>query len=119
RLVVDIDMPPALGSLGFPPLLLISLVETAVRHGVEPKTGSARIELAARRDERRGVPRLEVSVQDDGVGLAEGLVEGTGLANVSGQLEALYGAAARLSIESRATGGVRAAISIPIGLLAA
>jgi len=119
RLTVDIDLPPALAALPFPPLLLISLVENAVRHGVERKVGSARIALAACRVDAKGVPLLEVSVEDDGAGLREGLIEGTGLANVRGQLEALYDAAARFSIESRAEGGVRAVISIPIGLLTA
>lgn len=119
RLTVSTDLPEALAALPFPPSLLISLVENAVRHGVEPKVGPSRIELAARQYERVGVPTLEVAVQDDGAGLSEGPVEGTGLANVRGQLHTLYGAAGRLSIESRALGGARAEISIPIGALTA
>jgi LytS/YehU family sensor histidine kinase len=117
RLTVSTDLPEALAGLPFPSSLLISWGENAVRHGVEPKIGPSRIELAARQCERMGVPTLEVVVQDDGAGLQDGPVEGTGLANVRGQMHLLYGAAARLSIESRASGGARAAISVPIGAL--
>jgi LytS/YehU family sensor histidine kinase len=119
RLTVGIDLPEALAELRFPPMLLISLVENAVRHGVEKKVGRAHIELSARRRDAHGEPALEVAVADDGVGLREGLTEGTGLSNVRGQLETLFGSTAALSIESRPSGGVRASITIPLGGLEA
>lgn len=112
RLAVTADLPPALADVPFPPLLLLSLVENAVEHGVEPKVGRVRIELAARQTDSGGAAELEVSVCDDGAGLREGLAEGTGLANVRGQLDLLFGADARLEIESRPSGGVRASIHI-------
>jgi hypothetical protein len=114
RLAIDIDLAASLGPLPFPPLLLLSLVENAITHGVEPKAGPVRVELSARRTEVAGRPMLEVLVRDDGVGLREGLAEGTGISNVRAQLATLYGPAARVSVESPQTGGVRATIAIPL-----
>ena len=69
RLRVDIRLPAELHDVPFPPLLLISLVENAVKHGVEPKPGVTRVVLAARVVEDGGRKRLEVQVEDDGAGL--------------------------------------------------
>jgi hypothetical protein len=112
-----VELSEDLGKLPFPPLLLFSLVENAVTHGVEPKTGAARIALSARLTEVSGETVLEVLVEDDGAGLREGLVEGTGISNVRSQLATLYGSAARFSIESPAAHGVRATIAIALRAL--
>jgi hypothetical protein len=117
RLRIVVDLSGELAPLPFPPLLLLSLVENAVTHGIEPKSGPARIELAARLTGTGPDAVLEVWVMDDGVGLREGLVEGTGTSNVRAQLAALYGPAARLDIESPDQVGVRASISIPLRVL--
>lgn len=117
RFCVTVELSEELGKLPFPPLLLFCLVENAVTHGVEPKSGAARIALSARLTDVSGDPSLEVRVEDDGVGLREGLVEGTGISNVRSQLATLYGAAARFSIESPVAHGVRAAIAIPLRVL--
>jgi hypothetical protein len=117
RVVVDINLSDELRKVCFPPLLLVSLIENAVTHGVEPKAGPARISLTARLTGTEEPTLLQVIVVDDGPGLREGLVEGTGISNVRSQLATLYGTSARLEIESPSTGGVRAAISIPLGEL--
>lgn len=112
RLTVSVHLPDELGGLPFPPLVLISLVENAVTHGIEPKRGAGHIALSARRGQSDGVPTLEVLVQDDGAGLQQGLLEGTGIANVRLQLAALFGSSARVTIESPLEGGVTATVSI-------
>jgi Histidine kinase len=117
RFSLSVELSAELGRLPFPPLLLFCLVENAVTHGVEPKAGPARITLAARLADAAGGRELEVLVQDDGVGLREGLVEGTGISNVRSQLATLFGATARFSIESPAERGVRAVIAIPLRAL--
>jgi Histidine kinase len=117
RFSMTVGLSAELGRLPFPPLLLFSLVENAVTHGVEPKAGAARIALSARLTEAAGEPVLEVRVEDDGAGLREGLVEGTGISNVRSQLATLYGPAARFSIESPAGHGVRATIAIALRAL--
>jgi hypothetical protein len=112
RLTVDVVSPPDLCELPFPPLLLISLVENAVTHGVEPKPGPARIEVRATMDEWGQEQALVVEVLDNGPGLGDELGDGTGLTNVRSQLAALYADDAQLLITSRSGGGVRAAILI-------
>lgn len=114
RLGVRTALPDGIAAQPFPPLLLISLVENAVTHGVEPKVGAAGIVIEARQTNRNDKAMLEVEVLDDGVGLREGLTEGTGLANVREQLRVLYGEAAQLWVESRSEGGVRAGLRVPM-----
>jgi sensor histidine kinase YesM len=114
RLHVEIQLPADLRDAPFPPLLLISLVENAITHGVEPRRGDAHIVLAARTIETGQQTRIEVRVEDDGVGLELGMGEGTGLANVRAQLRTRFGTAASLELAARASGGVLAQIVVPL-----
>ena len=112
RLQWRIDVPPALLPAGFPPLMLISLAENAVKHGVERKIGPAHIEIAARVD---APGRLVVSVRDDGPGLqpaASG--SGIGLANVRQRLAQLYRDQAELQLRAGPEGGIEASITLPL-----
>jgi signal transduction histidine kinase len=108
RMKVEVDAPPEVRDLPFPPLVLISLVENAVRHGLEPKAGRGRISIRARRQ----ADVLEVSVEDDGAGLSleSSNVGGVGLSNVRAQLQSRFGAGASLEIAGRPEGGVKATI---------
>ncbi len=119
RLAIQLDLSDEIRATPFPPLLLLCLVENAVTHGVEPKAGPARITLTARFIAGAGECALQVLVCDDGVGLREGLVEGTGISNVRSQLATLYGPGAQLQVEMPAEGGVRASIVIPLRALRA
>lgn len=96
-----------------PPLMLLTLVENAVRHGIEPKPQGGRIDLEARREGERFV----LEVRDDGLGLQAAASsptqgQGLGLANVRDRLAGLYGEAARLSVQQRPAGGVCARIEL-------
>ena len=114
RLRVDIRLPPELRDVPFPPFLLISLVENAIKHGVEPKPGMTRVVLAARIVEEVGRKQLEVQVEDDGAGLKLGMGEGTGLANIRAQLLTRFAAAASLELSERGAGGVIARLVLPL-----
>jgi sensor histidine kinase YesM len=117
RLRFELCLPEDLREADFPPLLLISLVENSIKHGVEPKPGTTRVTLTARRV--FGNPDLlEVNVEDDGAGLELGMGEGTGLANVRSQLLMRFGSAATFDIAQRAGGGVIAQIKVPLELRA-
>ncbi len=109
RIGIVVEVDAAVRPLFFPPLILLSLVENAVKHGVGPQPGPGTIALRARLQTDGS---LEVAVEDDGAGLRPGECHGLGLANARAQLRNLFGAAASLSIASRAEGGTRAAIVI-------
>jgi len=114
RLSFEIDVAPELAALHFPPLMLVSLAENAVKHGIEPKVGPARIRVHAERDAQG---RLAVTVADDGVGFggAGGQTAGTGLglSNLRERLQQLYRGEAALTLKARPDGGVAATIAIP------
>lgn len=113
RLHYQVNVPAALGSHPFPPLMLISLVENAIKHGIEPSAGGGTVSIIATElwdgDERR----LALSVSDDGVGLRPGLGDGVGLANLRAQLAAQFGSRGRFSIAGRAGGGTVATLVLP------
>lgn len=112
RITVREAIDPALAAAAFPPLLLISLVENAVKHGIEPKAGPGLVAISARRT-RDG--RLEVAVEDDGAGLSAAPGGGLGLANVREQLRHRFGERAALTVEAAHGGGVIARIVLPMG----
>ena len=103
-----IDVPRELASQPFPPLMLITLVENAIKHGVAPK-GRGRVDVRAA--QTAGAVRIEV--QDDGRGLVQPVGDGVGLVNVRERLRALHGDAARLTLESPGGIGTVATIVIP------
>ena len=112
RLTYDVRADEARRAAPFPPSLLITLVENAIKHGIEPRPGPGRIEIDAVRDG----DALRVQVRDDGAGLQPGLSTGVGLANVREQLAARYGARAAFVLSPAAEGrGVCAEIRVPLG----
>ncbi|KAB8188903.1 sensor histidine kinase [Lysobacter maris] len=114
RLAYRIEADAALRARGYPPLLLITLVENAIKHGIEPKRGGGRVTVAARIVDGM----LEVEVGDDGVGLKPGIGGGVGLENVREQLRARFGDRATFGLHGVADGGTIATIRIPDGDLA-
>jgi signal transduction histidine kinase len=114
RFSYAIEVPAALGDVPFPPFILISLVENAMKHGVERKPGACKVTIAAVAITAPDQSLLEISVTDDGAGLQEGLGTGVGLSNIRAQLALRFGADASLCLRSGATGGAIAALRIPL-----
>jgi len=99
-----------------PPFTLQPIVENAVRHGLSPRPSGGSISVVA--CERDGA--IVVEVADDGVGCAPALAEqsdGLGLRSVRERLVARFGDAARVTIESRASGGTMVNIRFPAATL--
>jgi signal transduction histidine kinase len=97
-------------ALRCPPLTLLTLVENAVRHGIDPGEEGGRIDVHV---ERRG-DRSIVRVVDTGVGLGTsngGL--GTGLSTLRERLQLVFGDAAELRVRANAPRGVVAEVEIP------
>jgi len=109
RLDFAIDVPDALKCRAFPPMMLISLVENAIKHGVDPCCECGTITIRA--SDVGG--RLRVSVADTGEGVTPKKGGGVGLANIRERLRALYGQRANLVLEENAPRGVVASIEVP------
>jgi sensor histidine kinase YesM len=109
RMDFAIDVPDSLKQRAFPPMMLISLVENAVKRGVDPCCECGTITIRA----SEGEGRLRVSVEDTGEGIKPKKGGGVGLSNIRERLKALYGPSARLVIEERAPRGVVASIEVP------
>jgi len=104
----SIEVPQALAQQPFPALMLITLVENAIKHGVAP-VGRGRVSVRALKAD----DGIRLEVEDDGRGLVQPVGQGVGLANVRDRLRALHGEAARLVLESAGAGGTLATIRIP------
>ncbi len=114
RLQFAIAVPQGLASAQFPPMMLQSLVENAIKHGLEPKAEGGSLTISA--DVADG--NLRVTVADSGLGFAAAARPGTGvgLANVRERLAALYGGRARLSIEANTPSGTIATVEVPYAI---
>jgi len=111
RLQAQVNVPEGLYSADFPPMMLQSLVENAIKHGLEPKAEGGALTVGA--EVVHG--KLAVSVADTGVGFARAATAGTGmgLQNVRERLKLIYGDAAELRIAENTPSGTRVSIVVP------
>jgi two-component system LytT family sensor kinase len=109
-------------SIVVPSMLLQPLIENSIKHGLEPRIGGGTVTLRSRIVDGR----LELEVEDDGVGVAperdsaaagSGFVRpgtGIGMRNVRERMEVLYGHEAEVSMESRPGRGTKVVLAMPI-----
>jgi signal transduction histidine kinase len=118
RLTWRLELPADLENITVPPMLLQPLVENAIKHGLEPKVGPGSIAVVA----RATATGIEIRIDDSGLGLpqdeghdafARPAPASYGLQHVRDRLQAVYGPAARLSLERGHPSGVCAVVSIP------
>ena len=111
RLATEIDVPDGLLSAEFPTMMLQTLVENAVKHGLEPKPEGGKLVIKA--EIVHG--KLALTVQDSGLGFGQAATAGTGvgLANIRERLQLLYGTKAGLTIGENPGGGTRVTLSVP------
>lgn len=112
RLAVAVDVPARLAAASFPPMMLMTLVENAIKHGLAPMPEGGRITIVA--DEANAC--LRVRVMDTGAGIKSMSGAGIGIANTRARLAALFGTSGRLRIGNGEGGGVTATIEIPLRL---
>jgi sensor histidine kinase YesM len=114
RLRYSIAADDEVAQLPLPPALVMTLVENAIKHGVEPAADGGHIEVRARRDGAQ----LVVTVTDTGVGL--GSVDqretggGMGLSNIAQRLQASYGDAASVKLGQNQPTGCIATLRLPL-----
>jgi hypothetical protein len=111
RLALQIEVPRHLLTLPFPAMMLQTLVENAIKHGLEPRTDGGTVWILAREHEGK----VAVTVADDGQGLGASTSGGTGigLRNVRERLRLAYGPEASLSVVANFPAGVAATITVP------
>jgi hypothetical protein len=110
RLELRIEVPDALRAVTLPPMMLQTLVENAIKHGLEPKPGGGTVWIFARRDDGS----VAITVADDGLGFgAAGGGTGIGLRNVRERLQLVYGSRASLAVVANVPDGVAATITVP------
>jgi hypothetical protein len=111
RLATEIQVPDGLLSAEFPPMMIQTLVENAIKHGLEPKAEGGLLRVAA--EIVHG--KLQVTVADTGLGFGRAATAGTGvgLANIRERLQLLYGAKAALTVTENQPSGTVVTITVP------
>jgi len=112
RLNVELDIEPGVEAVRLPSMMLQTLAENAIKHGLEAKPGGGTVWLRARREDGQ----VHVTVADDGKGFsAQSSGTGIGLRNVRDRLRLIYGERARLTVTANFPSGVAATLSVPAG----
>ena len=116
RLHTEVRVSDGLLSAEFPPMMLQSLVENAIKHGLEPKAEGGSLTVTA--EIVHG--KLAVTVADTGLGFGKADTAGTGigLSNIRERLALLYGGKASLAITETAGGGTTVSITVPYAVRA-
>src|SRR5690606_20285911 len=110
RLAVQVDVPESLRQTSMPPMMLQTLVENAIKHGLEPRTAGGTVWIRARRDD----DTVAITVADDGDGFnAKTSGTGIGLKNVRERLRLTYGNRASLAVVANFPAGVAATLCVP------
>lgn len=111
RLEFRIDGPVSTMPIPFPAMVLITLVENSIKHGLNPMPNGGRIEIHV----FDAIDTVAIEVRDNGVGFQVGAGtsgSGMGLANIRSRLAQIYGAAAALSLVQGQPAGVVARVAI-------
>jgi sensor histidine kinase YesM len=111
RLMYELSIPDALLAARVPSVMLLTLVENAIKHGINPASAGGRVNISASGD----ASTLTLCVADTGQGMQVQQGHGSGLANVRARLNLLYRRQGTLSLEAGQPRGVVATIRIPIG----
>jgi len=111
RLQASVRVPEGLASAEFPPMMIQSLVENAIKHGLEPKAEGGALEVSA--EIVHG--RLAVTVADTGLGFGKADTAGTGigLANIRERLKLLYGDKASMVVADNQPTGTIVTLTVP------
>ncbi|MFN9747067.1 MAG: sensor histidine kinase [Betaproteobacteria bacterium] len=111
RLTTEVAVPEGLLSAEFPPMMLQTLVENAIKHGLEPKAEGGHLRVAA--EIVHG--KLQMTVADTGLGFGKAATAGTGvgLANIRERLQLLYGSRATLTVAENQPSGTVVTITVP------
>jgi LytS/YehU family sensor histidine kinase len=89
--------------------MLLTLVENAIKHGLNPLPEGGTVKVQARREGER----LRIVVADNGRGFHATSGGGTGLANIRARLSAVHGEVASLTLVENLPRGVTSTLVVP------
>ncbi len=110
RLSHQVVLPPELETLRVPTMIVLTLVENALKHGVSHAVEGGSIQVSASRE----LDTLVVKVADSGAGMSTQHGDGTGLSSTRMRLLMHYGEEASLSLARRSPSGTVATLRIPV-----
>ena len=113
RLTYELMLAAGLAEVRVPTMMLITLVENALKHGVSPLREGGHIRVRAYKQPNS----ICLTVEDSGIGLSVREGSGMGLANIRQRLLLTYGASATLDLARASPHGVIARISLPLRLI--
>ena len=120
KLKVLKELDPLSLDIMVPSMMLQPLVENSIKHGLSPKIEGGAIVLKSRVRHKR----LIIEVEDDGVGMADGILEkptgmggtGIGMVNVAERLQVLYGDDARMIISNQPERRYSGSVANPVAV---
>jgi LytS/YehU family sensor histidine kinase len=109
RLRVHVDVPAELQSALIPALMIGTLVENAIKHGIGPRASGGKVSIVVRHEGES----LRVAIADDGVGFRARYGHGVGLANIRARLETLFADSGGLDLVANTRSGITATLRLP------
>ncbi len=111
RLQTEVNVPDGLLSAEFPSMMVQSLVENAIKHGLEPKAEGGLLSVKA--EIMHG--KLAVTVADTGLGFGKAATAGTGIGlnNIRERLKLLYGNKASMTVSENTPSGTVVTLTVP------
>ena len=110
RLRFTVSAPDGLLNTEFPPTIIGTLIENAIKHGLEPSRTGGSIDINVRAE----AGQLRIQVADTGIGFSASAGSGVGLANARERLSMLYGETAELDLSLNRPTGVIACVIVPL-----
>jgi signal transduction histidine kinase len=109
RLRYSVSLPEALAHVSVPSMVLLTLVENAIKHGIEPALRGGEVQVSG----QQAGDKIAIRIRDTGAGMSPVPGAGVGLDNVRRRLQLAYGGGASLALEDHGD-GVVAEVTLPL-----
>lgn len=113
RLQYNISSTPSADRVEIPPMMVQTLVENGIKHGISKLTGGGKIDLTASTNESTLIIQIRNNGQfnEDALKISRGF----GISNTKQRLSLLYGEKASLTLNNENKNLVLATLKIPLG----
>lgn len=110
RLQFSLSLPAALADLRIPGMLVLTLVENAIKHGIEPALRGGAIDVAVTAQ----ATHFQIDVRDTGAGECLPSTLGVGLSNLQERVQLAYGTAGSFTLQTQEPSGMLASLRLPL-----